>query len=471
MFTSLLLALASVIVVPVSPHLIWETCPESAVTRCTTIEVPLDWSRPRGKTIDIHVAKRPAEDPARRIGVLFWNPGGPGDGTTDDIQAAEIHFPPEIRQRFDLVGVDPRGFGANDPVVCGVPALTPDTTLFPRTEAQFDAMVRHNRAVGESCQKAGGVALHADTLSVVRDHEAVRRALGERQVTWLGVSYGTQLAANYAEMFPGRTRAMVLDAALEHALPEGYLVATEAAAAEDSFNRFVAWCPTSPECALRGQDVAAEFDRLVTAADRAPIPVEGALHPVSGEDIRMGTKGLLRFKESTDLAPWISWPHLSAGWGNASPGAAAAVARPARLPPPGGGGGRATPRNDYVPQVRTWADMQQRLEMGKQVAPHLQGAAETWQAVLCIGWPVPAANPPRTLHVRGVPTLLAHAAHDTSDPYIWAHGLAAQINGSKLLTRTGDGHTSWWSSPCTRAGMVAHLLRPAATPDNAICEE
>ena len=82
---------------------------------------------------------------------------------------------------------------------------------------------------------------------------------------------------------------------------------------------------------------------------------------------------------------------------------------------------------DYVPQVSSYGEMRQRIRMGREVAPHLQGASETWQVNRCIGWPVPVANPPRALHVRGVRTLVVHATHDPSVPYKWAISLAAQI--------------------------------------------
>jgi pimeloyl-ACP methyl ester carboxylesterase len=110
------------------------------------------------------------------------------------------------------------------------------------------------------------------------------------------------------------------------------------------------------------------------------------------------------------------------------------------------------------------------MRLGQQLAPHLQGASETWRVNLCIGWPVPAANPPRALQVRGVPALMVHAVHDSSDPYIWAHSLAAQIEGIDLLTRTGDGHTSYYTSPCARAAIDQYLVRPQAAPDR-VCDE
>jgi TAP-like protein len=87
---------------------------------------------------------------------------------------------------------------------------------------------------------------------------------------------------------------------------------------------------------------------------------------------------------------------------------------------------------EYVPQIRTYGQMRQRITMARQLAPHLQGASETWRVNYCIGWPLAVANPPRTLDVRGGPALIVHAVHDSSDPYTWARSLAAPIRGSDL---------------------------------------
>jgi len=249
-----------------------------------------------------------------------------------------------------------------------------------------------------------------------------------------------------------------------------YQLTGEIMATEESFDRFADWCPTADTCALRGQDVRAVFDRLVVQADQNPIPVDGALRPVTGEDIRMGTKGLLRFKEPSIFGPDLSWAGLSRALQKAIDGDGAAFAvAPAGVPQDSIQGLLAVACLDYVPQVHTYQEMQQRLELGRQLAPHLQGASETWQVNLCIDWPVKPVNPPRTLHVRGVPTLLIHAVHDPSDPYSWAHGLAAQIDGSALLTRTGDGHTSIFTSDCARSAADAFLVERRSEA-NRICE-
>ncbi|MEU8615046.1 alpha/beta fold hydrolase [Actinoplanes sp. NPDC048791] len=449
----------------------WAPCATAPAVQCGTLMVPVDWAAPGGPRVPISVARRPADQPATKIGTLFYNPGGPGDGGAEYVMAAERFFSATVRARFDLVALDPRGMGTSVHVQCGLNPIVAETTLFPRTEQQFDQLRRHNRAVGLSClEHTGALLKHMDTVTVARDHEALRLALGVGQVNWLGISYGTQVAANYAELFPRQTRAMVLDAALEHSKPEGVQVADEIVSQENSFNRFTRWCDTAPSCVLRGQDVGAVFDRLVAGADRRPLAVPGALRPVTGEDIRMGTIGRLTFKEPSIYGPDVSWAGLSRALAAAVAGDAEAfaVAPTADVPQESLLNILGNACGDYVPQIDSWAEMQQRIELGRQLAPHLKGASETWRANFCIGWPVRAANPPRTLDVRGVPALMVHAVHDSSDPYVWAHSLAAQIEGIDLLTRTGDGHTSVYTSPCARTAIDEYLVRPVA-PAVRVC--
>jgi pimeloyl-ACP methyl ester carboxylesterase len=430
------------------------------------LRVPADWSQRGGQKISVAVARHPADDPGRRIGTLFFNPGGPGDGGVRYVIAAETYFSETLRSRFDIVSVDPRGIGNSTPIRCGVPALTPETTFFPRTHQEFDAMIAHNRAFARSClQTTGPQFLHSDTVSVARDHEALRIALGVSQVNWLGLSYGTQLGANYAQLYPERTRAMVLDAALEHSLPKVAQAADAISTAEESFNRFADWCYTAPDCAFKGRDVRAVYDDLVKRANENPLPVDGALRPVTGDDIRMNSPMWLASKEPNALSGDFTW----AGFGEGIRRAVAGDASFFAFPPPQGPtdtlfGRGANACGDYVSDIHSYADMQQRIEMGRQLAPHLQGGSETWLYVLCAGWPFKAANPPRRLDVKGVPTLIVHANHDPSVSYKWAFGLAAQIRDSSVLTRNGDGHTSYYTSDCARAAMDQYLLHPQAPP-------
>ena len=445
----------------------WAPCPGSATTQCGTLQVPVDWSQPGGAKISIAVARHHASDPGRRIGTLFFNPGGPGDGAARYVVAADTFFSETLRSRFDIVGMDPRGIGASTPIRCGVPVFTPELTFFPRTRQEFDRFRAHNRAVGQSClQATGDQVRHSDTASVARDHEALRIALHAPQVSWLMLSYGTQVAANYAQLYPNRVRAMVLDAALEHSAPEVLLTAEAITTVETAFNRFARWCDTAPDCALRGQDVGAVYDRLVIRANRHPIPVQGALRPVTGDDIRMRTPVWLTLKDANVFGgPDLSWATFSKVIQLAVAGDASGFAfEPPQGPTDGIFGIAANGCGDYAVDIHSYGDMQRRIQMGKQLAPHLQGASENWQLVLCVGWPIAPANPPRRLDVTGVPTLIVHATHDPSTSYKNAFGLAAQIRGSAVLTRTGDGHTNYYTSDCARTAIDRYLVHPQAPP-------
>ena len=452
------------------PTLAWKTCPGSRAAQCARLTVPLDWARPQGKRISLAIARHRADDPQHRVGTLFFNPGGPGDGGVAYVEHAAQVFSPALLARFDLVAMDPRGVKGSTPIRCDLPVAPADVTLFPRTAKEFRKLRDYGPRLGRSCVKASGRLVgHVDTISVARDHEALRRALGEKQVSWLGISYGTQVATNYAALFPRHTRAMVLDGALEHSGSEVSMLATEILAAEDAFDRFAAWCTTADACALKGQDVGAVYDDLVARADRHPIPVAGALRPVTGADIRMGTPRGLLFKEPGVFGPELSWAALSRGIKAAVEGDASMFA----LPPVRVAAPLAERLSiacmDFVSEIRTWAQMQQRIQLGRQLAPHLQGATEQWEILRCMGWPVKAANPFRRLDVRDVPTLIVNATHDPSTAYTWALGLAGQIRGSDLLTREGDGHTSFFAaSGCAHAAIEAYLVRPHA-PADRVC--
>jgi pimeloyl-ACP methyl ester carboxylesterase len=451
----------------------WKPCPDNPVVQCGTVRVPLDWARPRGEKITLALARHPATDPAHRIGALFVNPGGPGGGGVEIATAAHLIFSPELVSRFDIVGVDPRGIHGSTPVSCRVPDPRPGFTLFPRTEAQFDEMVRQNRELGQGClERTGRLLGHVDTVSVARDHEAVRIALGEQKFNWLGLSYGTQIGANYAELFPHRVRAMVFDAALDHSASSLGLLADEIASEEDSFNRFAEWCRTTSTCALAGQDVARVYDELVARADASPIPVDGADHPVTGEDIRLTTPGYLEFKEDTAFDR-SGWARLGAAIRDALAGDASAFAFP-RLQGETHPffGQAAVACQDYAVEVRTFADMQRRIQLGRHLAPHLQGGSQSWLVNRCIGWPVPPSNPSRALDVRGAPpVLIVNATHDSNTGYKWAHVVAGQIRGSVVFTRVGDGHTSYLTSPCARAVVDRYLVDRVLPGPAQVCTD
>jgi len=452
----------------------WQPCADKPEVKCSSMRVPLNWAQPRGEKISLALARHPATNPERRVGALFVNPGGPGGSGVQIATYAELFLSAELLARFDIIGVDPRGVAGSTPISCRVPESEPGYTLFPRTETQFEQMVRHNRALGLGClEQTGQLLRHVDTVSVARDHEAVRIGLGERRFNYLGLSYGTQIGANYAELFPQRVRTMVFDAALDHSATTLGLLADEIATEEDAFNRFAEWCRTTSTCALAGQDVARVYDELVARADASPIPVVGADHPVTGADIRLTTPPYLEFKEATAFAPISGWHQLGAAIRDTLAGDASAFAFPQLQSGTHPFFGQlANACQDYAVEVRTFADMQRRIQLGRHLAPHLQGGSQSWLINSCIGWPVPPANPPRALNVRGVPpVLIVNATHDSNTGYKWAHVVAGQIRGSVVLTREGDGHTSYFTSPCARNIVDRYLIDRVVPGPSQVCTD
>ncbi|MGW0821309.1 alpha/beta fold hydrolase [Streptomyces sp. NPDC002845] len=139
--------------------------------------------------------------------------------------------------------------------------------LYPRSADDFAALREANRARGESCRELMGPLLdHMDTVSVVRDMEAIRAGLGERRISYYGGSYGTLIGQQYADRYPHRVRAMVLDSNMDHSLNVGEYQRTAAVAAEEAFGQFADWCERTPSCALHGRDVRGFFDTLYRRA-------------------------------------------------------------------------------------------------------------------------------------------------------------------------------------------------------------
>jgi hypothetical protein len=172
--------------------------------------------------------------------------------------------------------------------------------------------------------------------------------------------------------------------------------------------------------------------------------------------------------------PVSGWVRLGAAIRDTLAGDASAFSIPPfQSPTERAFGSLAVACQDYALEVRTFADMQRRIQLGRYLAPHLQGGSQSWLINRCIGWPVPPANPtPRPLDVRGVPpVLIVNATHDANTSYKWAHVVAAQIRRSVVFTRLGDGHTSYLVSPCTRAVVDRYLVDRVIPGPAQVCTD
>src|SRR5689334_3847624 len=153
--------------------------------QCTTLQVPLDYARPDGRTISLAVVRLPATDPAHRIGSLLLNPGGPGGSGVDyTVFAGPDLYTPEVRARFDLVGFDPRGVARSTALRCfgstkqGERAF--QTEAFPSTPDELAAWISADRYLVDACDQRGGRIIdHMATADVARDMDRLRAAVGD----------------------------------------------------------------------------------------------------------------------------------------------------------------------------------------------------------------------------------------------------------------------------------------------------
>ena len=186
---------------------------------CTRVSVPLDHDKPNGRHISLALIRLPATDQRRRIGSLLTNFGGPGLPAIDRIRAARDRLPVEIRARFDVIGMDPRGVGESSPLRCFPDQATQEQLLgavplfprFPVGRGEQDAYVSTMRRLGEAClQRNADLMHHMSTANVARDLDLLRGALGDDGLTFYGASYGSYLGMVYATL-SRRARALVFD--------------------------------------------------------------------------------------------------------------------------------------------------------------------------------------------------------------------------------------------------------------------
>ncbi|MEH0938266.1 alpha/beta hydrolase [Micromonospora psammae] len=202
-----------------TPKLDWYACYGDA--ECATVRLPLDYDKPKGATTEIALLRVKARDQQARIGSLFLNPGGPGGSGTDIALAAPYFLSDELLDRFDIVGIDPRGVAASENLRC-FPSVKEQTrayaglnVAFPWTKAEEKAYVASSKAVGRACSTTGRPLSGAmSTAEVARDMDVLRRAVGDKKLNFLGFSYGSALGQYYANMFPDRVRALVIDGVL-----------------------------------------------------------------------------------------------------------------------------------------------------------------------------------------------------------------------------------------------------------------
>ncbi|GAA3076752.1 alpha/beta fold hydrolase [Streptosporangium carneum] len=447
--------------------IVWAPCEEEPSAECGTLAVPIDWSRPGGPTVDLALARRRATDPAARIGSMLVNPGGPGGSGVEFAYGAPGFFTEELQRRFDIVGFDPRGVGRSHPVICSASVYNQMPYAVMTSQADFDRWTAYNKRLRQDCRaRTGPLYDHVDSVSVARDMDAIRAALGEEKLTYYGVSYGTLMGQMYAELFPQRVRALALDSNMDHSLGVRAFLDTEAAAVEDAFDEFVAWCEQEPGCALHGQDVRAVWERLLAKARDGELYYPGVPdRPMTEVQVLwqgvLGTEGpawqllseMLHALDGGPLPPWV--PPL--------PGRQPVTGEVAQLP-------TAILCQDYNLRVRDYREYAALLRSSARLAPDMRlNPMPIEDLSVCLNHPT--GNPQHRLRYTGsAPLLLGNSLHDPSTPYGWSANAACQL-GSKavLLTYEGWGHRIYGKDECSTVPIDDYLISQVVPPHGFRC--
>ncbi|MBB3751323.1 pimeloyl-ACP methyl ester carboxylesterase [Mycolicibacterium sp. BK634] len=454
----------------------WSPC-RTAGAECGAVEVPVDYSEDHGPVARLALVRFPAT--GQKIGSLVVNPGGPGVSGVDAAVKLVNSLPPQVRQRFDFVGFDPRGIGASTPALwCNSDADNDANRADPQVDyspSGVEHIENLQKQFAQRCLDKMGVDFLANvgTLNVARDLDRIRMALGDEKLTYLGYSYGTDIGSTYAEAYPDKVRAMILDGAVDPNADPLQAGIDQAAAFQKAFNDYVADCINSGNCPL-GDDPAKSVDayhRLVDPLVANPAPT---LH-----DRELGYSDAITGTLFALYSPTM-WSTLSYGLSELAQGRGDVLLKLADAYWSRDSHGHYTNANDVQNAVNCVdappnADRAKAVDQDRQlrqVAPFATYGPFTGNAPLgiCAFWPVPPSSGPHVVSAPGLPpVLVVSTTHDPATPYQSGVELARDLGGV-LLTFDGTQHTVvFHGETCVDDYATAYLIDLALPPKDSRC--
>jgi pimeloyl-ACP methyl ester carboxylesterase len=495
------------------PVIHWHACGQQL--SCGTAMVPLDYDAPNGAQIKLRLEKRRADDPARRIGTLFVNPGGPGGSAAGFVPYAARLLGAPVRQRFDVVGIDPRGIAGSTRVRCdaepGDPPLPPyPREAFPRGPHQVQGWNAYDLGVVNLCVKRGTPILnHMTTADTARDMDLIRQAVGDSQLTYYGISYGTMLGSTYAAMFPSRVRAMVLDGVLDpvqwtngrFAQGDKYLVSARLGSgygAWEALNSALDECDrVGPRFCKYAGRIGEEWTAVSTTLRAGPVRVQGG--KLTYADV-LGTllSGLYDYGAYPDIMRFIHqvYTQISAPSPKAAAAAAAAwkqlqsdVAQSGRTGPRYQGGPSSAAADALLARDRISPGFQGVLcsdsenpvdaDAGVRSARFANrqgpgfGLVWSWASSMCSHWPPQTSadayrGPWRRTTAH--PIVVTGNLHDPATPISGARAVNKLFPGSRLITVDLWGHGALGESSCALAKWDRYFVTLRAPANGLVCQ-
>jgi len=442
----------------------WQPCDDlgiagGATPDCATLTVPLDHTDPDGETIEIALARLDTATDADQIGHVVFNPGGPGGSGLSFLEQAEFTIPAELQQRFDLVSFDPRGVGASTALECDI-EIDDNIDILPAgDDAGWNELVAEAESALDDCT-ADTVELSTwvGTNNAARDLDLIRQALGDDGLTYVGYSYGTRLGATYAELFPEKVRAMVLDAAV---LPDSSLAELglgQAQGFDRAFANFNDACAADADCLLNELGSADD----VVEGLRAELDEVGEFP--AGDD-RVLTRGELELGIIAALYSKDAWPFLDQALYVAD------TQQDGELLQVLGDNlvGRQTDgtydnsnvANGFIncaddPARPSIDDTRAEAEAAAALSEMFGDALRADTG--CIG--VPAATDPLVIGPANgaAPILVIGSSGDPATPYEWSVDLAELLESATLFTVEAEGHTAYGSIECVAEPVNRYLI-------------
>lgn len=499
--------------VPTAGAIEWRACEGAADFQCASLQVPLDYDSPGGPQISVAAIRRPASDPGRRIGSLFWNPGGPGGAGTVELPLIYDLLPPQARARFDIVSFDPRGIGDSAQLQCFATPEEEDALLaqlppagFPvgaeETRRQIDVFAQFARACAEN---GGPIQDHMSTANAARDMDRLRAAAGDAKLNYYGPSYGSYLGVTYANLFPARVGRLVLDGNVPpvewNDARAGASLGTfgriqSARGTEVALEMMLSECGEvdTARCAFSAgspQATATKYSRLLDRLRARPVTLDGLTFTFSLTVTTVA--GGLSFQNGFAALGITGWKELaellqSLWTASGSPSASAAVPDEAR--PLIERGRPVTLAGDFGPELlegtygvlcsespnpldaASYTGQAERLN-AMQSPTGFFGHLWSWLAQPCAPWQARDADRYTGPWTRSKTTyLLIGTLGDTNTAYVGTERLAAQVPNSRVLTETGGGHTALFNkSDCVDGFVDTFLISGALPPVGTVCDQ
>jgi pimeloyl-ACP methyl ester carboxylesterase len=458
---------------------------------CATFKVPLDYDRPNAGSTRLALTRLPATRPEARIGSVFVNPGGPGGSGVGLVLSRFGQFlSTRLDGRFDIIGFDPRGVAASEPLHCfdsrqDLYAFLFSQPVFPYARWQYRDYFDAFAGLGRECRDdRQPIVEHMSTADVARDLDRMRAAVGDPGLTYLGFSYGSYLGMTYANLFPSNVRALVIDGVLDPRLwSSGKQIESDRVATQAEFDEFLRLCDEAgPECAFWTPEGSAQrWSALAGTLRRQPLFLpEGfpytydfligdALRAMYAPEIWDGPRG------AAALFDFLADAALSGSTGAAAEAGRLRAGLLAQLRPrddkaayPNGLDayfGNQCADTQYPRAFSTWRATDRHARAASRFGP-----IWWWSNAGCARWPVDddRYTGPWTAQTSA-PVLVVGNHFDGVTDHAGAVAAAGLLPNSRLLSYAGWGHTAYKRSACVTDFVSAYLLTVALPPEGQVC--